>query len=133
MQQGLKIHHIGYVVSSIEKWERSLIAVNKIKQVDDSIQQASLALYQQSDNLFIELIQPLCEKAFTWNALQKKGGHYHHICYSVSDSKQLNNIITEYNLIPILGPVPAVLFSGLHVSFFYTRNKEIVEFLIENS
>lgn len=125
------IHHIGYVVESIPNWESSLLYKNKTKQIFDPLQQANLALYENSSSPYIELIQPLNNRSYTWNALQKKGSHYHHLCYSISSFDELLKVVSYYKLIQILEPIPALLFDNAQVAFYYNRNKEIIEFLIE--
>lgn len=129
----IKVHHIGYVVKSIEKWEKGLLGVNKLHQVFDPVQNAHLALYHQAGDLHIELIEPLSAEAFTWNALQKHGNHYHHICYRVASLAELEEVAVSNRLIHVLGPVPALLFDNALVAFYFNRNKEVVEFLINPS
>jgi hypothetical protein len=34
-------------------------------------------------------------------------------------------------MLKVLGPVPALLFEGREVVFYYTRNQQVVEFLID--
>jgi hypothetical protein len=125
----IKFHHIGFVVSDIEKYQKNMLCQSKILDVFDKIQNARLALYLNFDNSFIELIQPINEKSFTWNHLKKYGNSFHHLCYSISAS-ELDEITSAQRMVKILGPVPAVLFSGKSVVFYYTRNKSIIEFLI---
>jgi len=62
---------MGFVVQNIRKFEKNMIFQKKIKEVFDEYQQATLALYSNYSNAYIELIEPLDEKSFTWNALIK--------------------------------------------------------------
>jgi len=130
----IRFHHIGILVANISNFESKLFYESKLEQVHDGIQNAHLALYKNFGSSYIELIQPLDETAFTWNFLKKRGVFaYHHLCYEVDDMNELYEIQKKYRLIPILCPVPAVLFKGKMVAFFYSRNKEIVEFLIKSN
>jgi len=127
----MKFHHIGYVVNNITEWEKSIIYKSKINDIFDPVQNATLALYKNFDCQYIELIQPLGKEAFTWNFLTKNGEGFHHLCYNINDLNELNMIIKKYKLIPILNPVPALLFNGKYVTFYYSRNKQIIEFVID--
>jgi methylmalonyl-CoA/ethylmalonyl-CoA epimerase len=126
----LKFHHIGYISSNIDKWEKGLLFEKKIRDVFDPVQQARLCLYQNFSSSHIELIQPLNEDAFTWNSLIKKGNHFNHLCYQVNSKQELEKVVVHYRLIEILRPVPALLFENKLVTFYFTRNQQIVEFLI---
>ncbi len=103
----------------------------KVADVIDQVQNARLALYTHfAGDTFIELIQPLNDQAFTWKSLEKNGNHFNHFCYSVDSVEDISNFAAEKKLVPVLGPVPALLFDGKQVAFYYTRNKQIIEFLI---
>ena len=124
------LHHLGFVVRSIATFEKSMIFQKKIREIIDPVQNARLALYTNYDNSYIELIEPLGHEAFTWNALNKYGNHFNHFCYEVSGIQNIESIVSKYRLIHVLGPVKAVLFDDRQVVFYFTRNKQIVEFLI---
>jgi hypothetical protein len=127
----LKFHHSGFIVKDIDSWEAKMVYEAKIADVIDPVQNARLCLYTHfAGDSFIELIQPLDEQAFTWKSLQKAGNHFNHFCYSVDTLEEVSNFAVENKLIPVLGPVKALLFEGKLVVFYYTRNKQIIEFLI---
>jgi hypothetical protein len=129
----MKFHHIGFVVDNIAKYESNLLFKNKIAEVNDSIQNAKLALYNNYGDSYIELIEPLNENSFTWNVLKKNGNQFHHLCYEIENQETLKNMQKQYRLIEILKPIPAVLFNNKLVTFQFTKNKQIVEFLISES
>ncbi len=124
------LHHSGFIVRDIDLWEKNMVFQEKINDVIDPIQNARLALYKNYGDSFIELIQPLNEQSFTWSSLNKFGEHFNHFCYAVESSKEMKNIVSKFALIHALAPVEAVLFNGKKVAFFYARNRQIVEFLI---
>ena len=126
----MRFHHIGYVVSSIEQYERGLLFDEKITEVFDPIQKAKLALYKNFGISYIELIEPTEPSSFTWNALQKNGNHFHHLCYETDNMDELTRLQQQSRWINILEPVPAVLFDNRLVTFYFTRNRQIVEFII---
>lgn len=125
----MKLHHIGYVVRSIESSAAGFPGLKLVNKVFDPVQRAELALYAL-DNVHLEFVQPSDPESFTWRFLEKTGGGYHHICYEVGSLDAIVAIIRDQRMVKILGPVPAVLFGGRQVVFAYSRNKEIVEFLV---
>lgn len=126
----MKLHHIGYIVKDIEQFEKSLLFEKKIKQLFDPVQNSQMALYSNFSDSFIELIQPLNEESFTYNFLQKQGNSYHHLCYEVTDRDELMKVVADQKLIAIKGPLPAILFDNREVWFYFSRNRQIVEFVI---
>lgn len=128
----MKLHHIGYVVRNIKKFESKMLFEKKINEVYDDKQHAVLSLYKNFSNSYIELIEPLNEKAFTWNQLQKKGDHFHHLCYTINSREELDALVAQEKMIEIIKSIPAKLFEMKQVSFYLSKNKQIVEFLIEN-
>jgi len=126
----MKLHHIGIVVKNINEYEKKFIYEKKIKEVVDPIQNARLCLYASYSETLIELIEPLNEKSFVWNALIKRGNHIHHLCYMHEDLEEVIIQTKKLGFLQIFGPIKATLFSDKMVIFFYTKNKEIVEFLI---
>jgi methylmalonyl-CoA/ethylmalonyl-CoA epimerase len=126
------LHHIGIVVNDIEKYEDSMIYEEKLLQVIDPIQQSKLALYKNFGSCYIELIQPINENSYTMNFLKKNGNGFHHLCFEVVSKEAMHEIVEKKKLIFINGPFPAILFDNRNVYFYFSRNKEIVEFLIEN-
>jgi|SRR5688572_5174792 len=126
----MKLHHIGYVVKEIAQYEKNLIFEKKIKELFDPVQNSKMALYQNFTDSFIELIQPLNGESFTYNFLQKNGSSYHHLCYEIGSETELKEIASAQKLIMVNGPLPAILFDGRLVWFYYSRNKQIVEFVL---
>jgi hypothetical protein len=126
----MKLHHIGYVVKDIVQYEKNLIFEKKIKELFDPVQNSNMALYLNFTDSLIELIQPLNEESFTYNFLQKNGSSYHHLCYEISSESELKELVESQKLIKVKGPIPAILFDGRMVWFFYSRNKQIVEFVL---
>ena len=126
----MKLHHIGYVVKDIAQYEKNLIFEKKIKELFDPVQNSNMALYRNFTDSLIELIQPLNEESFTYNFLQKNGSSYHHLCYEIGSESELKDVARDQKLIMVKGPIPAILFDGRTVWFYYSRNKQIVEFVL---
>jgi hypothetical protein len=125
------LHHSGFVVSDVDSWEKQMAYEEKVGDVIDPIQNSRLALYRNFGESYIELIQPLNEQSFSWNSLQKFGNHFNHFCYSVNSLEEIEKIALDFKLQQVMAPVPAVLFNNKLVAFYYSRNRQVVEFLIE--
>jgi len=123
------LHHIGFIVDNIDKYKNQLVFDQEIIKVHDQIQNAEISLLSTASNTFIELIQPVSDKSWTWNFLQKYTNSFHHLCYQTSYEKMVN-LVNEKNFIKIRGPIPAIIFDNHDVYFYYTKNKQIIEFLI---
>ncbi len=121
----MRVHHIGYVVKSIDRYRTNLINSEIIKEVYDETQKANLVLLKM-DNIYIELIEPKSEDSFTYKFLQKGGG-YHHLCYEAS-KQEAEDLINQKKMIKVLDWVYAPLLDA-KVCFAYNRNKEVVEFV----
>jgi len=126
----MKLHHTGFVVRDIGSWEKHMVYQQKIAEVFDPVQNAHLALYTNYSPSYIELIQPVSDASYSWNSLQKRGNHFNHFCYELPGIEELREAVSQMRLLKVLGPVPAVLFGNRDVHFYYTRNEQLVEFLI---
>ncbi len=125
------MNHIGIVVKNIDQYMKSSIYPALSKHVFDPIQSSNIGLIETGkQELDIELIEPVGESATTFNFLNKTGGGYHHICYEIGSEEELVQFLRNNKIKKIYGPVKAVLFDNKKVTFGYTRNREIVEFLI---
>ena len=126
----MRLHHVGYVVKDISEYEKNLIFEEKLKEIFDPVQNSKMAFYSNFGDSYIELIQPLNEESFTYNYPLRKGSAYHHLCYEASSITELDLVVMEQNLVLVRGPLPAILFNNREVWFYFSRNKQIVEFVI---
>lgn len=129
----MKLHHFGWIVENIETWERNMIHNGKIAEVIDPIQKAKLALYDNFSDSCIELIEPLNESAYTYNSLKNYGSHFHHICYVTDSESKMNEYAQQHRLLKFMGPIPALLFKNQNIYFFINKNKQIIEFVIDEN
>lgn len=126
----LNIHHIGIIVGSIESYMKNLPGVTASSPILDDIQKARIAFIRNtSKSPRIELIEPENEDSPLSNFLRKHNGGLHHICYEVASMSEVVGLKKHYRMIPIMGPVPARAIKDLNVQFFFTRNREIIEFV----
>lgn len=126
----MKYHHIGIVVKSITEYEKTMIFQEKLRQIFDPIQNANLALYSNFSDSYIELIEPTAAESFTYNFLTNNTSPYHHVCYEIDSEDRMNSIAKNLRLLKFKGPIPAALFNGKFVYFYFSRNKQIIEFIL---
>lgn len=125
----LKLHHIGYIVNNFESYFNFFPGLQINKKVFDEIQNAEIVLCScPGSSVYIELIMPLNKESYTWNFLQKGGG-MHHICYDSLGLAQIEEIIDQFKMLKIRGPIYAKLFDK-EVIFAITKTHDIVEFII---
>ena len=81
----VKLHHIGIVVSIDSYIEDSFFRFDG-KKIYDPIQLSNLCLLKTNNDFFIELIEPLNEKATTYNFLKNNGGGF--IIFAIKSRKK---------------------------------------------
>lgn len=125
----MKLHHIGFVVSDIDKYISKFPPMRIVKRLEDSYQNAELVLLEDKGGMNIELIKPMNTNSFTMNFLTKFGEGFHHLCFESDSLTDIKTHISEKKLKKILGPVYAPLLNG-EVIFAIDRTMQITEFLI---
>jgi methylmalonyl-CoA/ethylmalonyl-CoA epimerase len=104
-----KLHHIGFVVSSI----------------------------QESAESFIQALGASWDGKITFDPVQKvrvsffleRGGGLHHLCYGVEDLDAHLAFCKSVGTIIIRPPVPAVAFDGRRIAWGVSKKKLLLEFL----
>lgn len=125
----LKLHHVGLIVSDIQYYQDCIPHGDLLNDVVDPVQNARLKLFKNFGPSYLELIQPLSEKSRTWNQLQSKSNHINHFCYKLDNRECINSIATNFQIRKISDWMPAVLFPGCEVCFYYSKANIILEFL----
>ncbi len=130
----MTVDHIGYVVDSIEKSKDKFTKQYGFSVLSDIVydplQRVRLVMLCSSQHR-IELIEPVDEHSPSYDFL-KKGGGFHHICFSVADiDASIKKLQGEGHLL-FVKPKEAILFGGKKVAFLYSKeDKKIIE-LVEN-
>jgi methylmalonyl-CoA/ethylmalonyl-CoA epimerase len=122
----VKLHHIGYVVSSIqESSQRFTLAFGATWNGDiifDPIQKVRVSFFQaqnKSDPL-IELVEPGEPKSPVTRFLERGGG-MHHLCHL--------RFCKSLGIITIRRPVSAVAFGGRRIAWAVAKKGPLLEFL----
>jgi methylmalonyl-CoA/ethylmalonyl-CoA epimerase len=131
---GLKLHHIGFVVYSIqecaESFALSLGATWDGNIVFDPLQKVRVT-FIQGRNLtdpLMELIEPGGLESPVSQFLQRGGG-LHHLCYEVKDLDSHLRFCQSTGTKIIRPPVPAVAFGGRRIAWGITKKRLLMEFL----
>jgi methylmalonyl-CoA/ethylmalonyl-CoA epimerase len=133
-QDQLKLHHIGFVLASIEEsaesFARALCAAWDGNIIFDPIQKVRVTFLQgaHASDSQIELIEPSGEDSPVRGFLQRGGG-LHHLCYEVKDLEAHLEFCKSVGNTVIRPPVPAVAFGGRRIAWAVTRKRLLVEFL----
>jgi methylmalonyl-CoA/ethylmalonyl-CoA epimerase len=128
------LHHIGFVVASIEPamegFLRSLNATWDQRVFEDPIQRVQVAfLSTRPGEPQIELVAPVGENSPVNKFLREKGGGLHHFCYETDDLEAEVKSFRSRQAILVRNAVPAVAFDGRRIAWVLTREKLLVELL----
>jgi methylmalonyl-CoA/ethylmalonyl-CoA epimerase len=132
--EDLRLHHFGFVVSSIERsaesFARSLAAKWDQNIIFDPIQKVRLAFFRGPNTAdpLIELVEP-CGPESPVSSFLERGGGLHHLCYEVRDLESHLVFCKSAGSIVIRSPVPAVAFGGRRIAWAVTKNRLLMEFL----
>jgi methylmalonyl-CoA/ethylmalonyl-CoA epimerase len=131
---GLKLHHIGFVVLSIQEsaksFARSLGATWDGNIIFDPLQKVRVTFFQgrQPTDALIELVEPGAPESPVSQFLNRGGG-LHHLCYEVMDLESHLRFCRSVGTVIIRPPVPAVAFGGRRIAWGVTKKRLLIEFL----
>jgi methylmalonyl-CoA/ethylmalonyl-CoA epimerase len=129
-----KLHHIGFVVSSIqesaEAFIQSLGASWDGKIIFDPVQKVHVSFFQGKNaaDPLIELVEP-GEAESPVATFLERGGGLHHLCYEVEDLDAHLAFCKLVGTIIIRPPVPAIAFGGRRIAWGVSKKRLLLEFL----
>lgn len=129
-----RLHHLGFVVASLEKalpgFIASLGARPTTAILHDPLQKVNLVFLRTSasEPVLIELIEPASQDSPVRRSLDKSGGP-NHACYQVPDLKKALSTMRKNKGVIVRGPRPAVAFGGRRVAWVMTAEWLLVELL----
>jgi methylmalonyl-CoA/ethylmalonyl-CoA epimerase len=132
--EDLKLHHVGFVVASIERsgqaFAQALGATWDGNIVFDPVQKVRVTFFEGRSNAdpLIELVEPGGPESPVTRFLERGGG-LHHLCYEVNDLEAHLEFCKSVGNTVIHPPVPAVAFGGRRIAWAVTRKKMLLEFL----
>ena len=131
----MDLHHIGFVVASIEKvvdrFARSVGARWDGQIFTDPLQGVRVTFLRSISSptsSLIELVEPAGEKSPVQNFL-KRGGGLHHLCYEVDSLSEQLRFSRSLGGLIVRQPMPAVAFGGRQIAWIYTADKLLTEYL----
>lgn len=130
----LKLHHVGFVVPSIEdvakSFARSLGATWDEQIFSDPLQKVRVTFFagRHSTDPLIELVEPEGPESPVSRFL-KGGGGLHHLCYEVKDLDSYLGCSRSLGIILLRAPVPAVAFGGRRIAWGVNKTRLLMEFL----
>ncbi|HEV2326207.1 MAG TPA: VOC family protein [Terracidiphilus sp.] len=130
----VRLHHVGYVVASIEEsgdsFARALGAKWDRKIVFDPIQNVRVTFLEggSATDSTVELVEPAGPGSPVSHFLERGGG-LHHLCFEVDALEEHLGLCKSTGTIVIKSPVPAVAFGGRRIAWAVTKKRLLVEFL----
>lgn len=129
-----RLHHIGYIVASVEeslpRFLASAGAVQVSEIFEDPLQKARVVFLAPPDSsgVLLELVAPT-EPASPVSAAAARGGGLHHLCYEVGDLDAHLAAMRSRKAVLIRPAKPAVAFGGRRIAWMITPEKLVLEFL----
>jgi methylmalonyl-CoA/ethylmalonyl-CoA epimerase len=134
MNERTRLHHIGFVVSSIangiEGFAASIGADWNRTIFHDPLQKTRVTFLRTPcpEDPLIELVEPAGEGSPVLRFLQKGGG-LHHLCYEVEDLGAHLSAVQLKGAVVVRRPLPAVAFENRRIAWAVTKEKLLLEYL----
>jgi methylmalonyl-CoA/ethylmalonyl-CoA epimerase len=133
---GRRLHHVGFVVRSIEETAPSFAAGVACTWdgviIEDPVQKVRVSFCRPADAAQpeIELVEPgRFEDSPVLRYLEQQGGGLHHVCYEVADIEAELERVRKARAVVVRRPVPAVAFGGRRIAWVMTREQLLIEYL----
>jgi methylmalonyl-CoA/ethylmalonyl-CoA epimerase len=129
----MRVHHIGYIVRSMVEAKEifSSMGYEVFDSTTDNRRDIEIA-FVNNENVLVELIMPLSDKAVVNSYLKKNGPTPYHICYLVNNlESQLENMRSN-GFIIVEKPEAAPALENRKVAFLFHKDIGLVELLEED-
>lgn len=129
----MKFHHVGLATNCI-KTELDIyrkLGCNSISEIYEDKNLGVKVCFVDLAGLYIELVEPLEKNSPVDNYL-KKGVRMYHKCFIAPSMNFIHEKMRNLDAIMVSPPKPAIAFGGKEVVFYFLRNKDLIEFVIEN-
>lgn len=130
----LKVHHVGYAVTSIEQSlpEFEALGWSACSGVTEDASRKVKIQFIRLDDEVVELVAPLTDDSPICKILQKSSGTPYHICYEVDSLEDMEAKLKAMRFMVFKKPAPAPAIGMRRVEWFYSKNGGIIE-LVEKS
>lgn len=128
----MKIHHIGYLVDSVENAAREfeMLGFSRIGKIVEDLPRDIYILFLTNAKQTVELIQPISEASPVYGLRKKYRNSPYHICYETGDLQgEIKNLeIERGGYVLMQPPQPAPAIPGCpNVAFLMNRHIGIIE------
>jgi methylmalonyl-CoA/ethylmalonyl-CoA epimerase len=129
-----KLHHVGYVVASVQESSSGFIESLGAKAdsgiIHDPLQKVFVQFLRlpAEDEVRIELVAP-AEPDSPVRSFLEKGGGLHHLCYEVRDLELALDEARSRKCVLVRSPKPAAAFAGRRIAWVITPEKLLIEYL----
>lgn len=131
----MKIHHFGYLTTSIENSfkEFSQLGYTKVDKLYlDENRGIKIQFIRSVSGELIELIESASDKSVVNGLLPNATNKIYHICYYTSDMEKSIKNLEKRGFFLISAPQPAVALNNSNVAFLLSKYAGIIE-LYEDS
>lgn len=131
--EGLKFHHIGYAVKSIDETANFYVSKGWTlsEETIDPIQNTKIAFLKRDGFPLMELVAPVDETSPIVKTLDKVGVSTYHVCYGVNDLEDVVKQLRKEKFLPLFKPVPANALDNKRICYLYNAIVGLIE-LVEN-
>jgi methylmalonyl-CoA/ethylmalonyl-CoA epimerase len=132
--QTSRLHHVGYVVPSIEgaiaEYQAALSLGWDGKVFHDPLQMVRVTFLPSihTSGATVELVEPAGRRSPVLK-FAEAGGGIHHVCYEVADLKTQLESAQQAGCVLVRVPLAAVAFGGRKIAWVKTRSGQLIEFL----
>jgi methylmalonyl-CoA/ethylmalonyl-CoA epimerase len=135
-QVGRRLHHIGFVVSSISEtvvdFAEGVAGTWGGEVILDPLQKVRVAFIRPSgrgqEAVLFELVEPVGGNSPV-DGFLRRGGGLHHVCFEVEDIEAELDSVRMRGGLMARSPMPAAAFSGRRIAWVYTRRRLLIEYL----
>ena len=130
----LRVHHIGYAVSSIEQAlpEFEVLGWAVCGGVTDDVSRKVRIQFLCLGDDMVELVAPLTDDSPIRKVLRNGSGIPYHICYEVDSMEEAEVMLKSKRFLVFKKPLPAPAIGMRRVAWFYSKNGGILE-LVEKT
>ena len=127
----LRIHHIGYAVSSIEKsiQKFEVLGYTAMGEVVDDVSRKVRIVFLENSGVHVELIEPTSNDSPVKSLIEKNGPGTYHMCYETKGLEETASKLSKQGFKPITSISAALAIDDRRVIFMYSKECGFIELL----
>ena len=126
----MKIHHFGYLTTSIENSVKQFSRLGYItfdKLYLDQTRGIKIQFIRSSSGELLELIEPYSETSVVKGIMSSSKNKIYHICYYTADIEQSVDCLEEQGFMLISSPQPSIALNNSNVAFLLSKHAGMIE------